>query len=342
MTSKALKYLLPVLAPAFLLTFSCIRRPLWYPDQSITVIVKVLWQVEVYPESEKPSGVTLYFFRDGEFVKKETTANVDSCAVQLTPGRYRLYMISQSEEEYGRMEFADMTDFERASVSVAETESKWYTRAYDEHLIANPEPMVAGVSDWFEVSDAYPTKAEVDVRYYTVRVPVHPQSIVSQYWVTIYAGNADVLRSVRASTSGMARNFLLSRDRTGDEEGTQFITEWSLTMDDPATRVGHLDGKISTFGFPGGEMSSLQRDSTLNVSVLLVDGKTIEDYVFNVGDKITGGEPPVGYRSLYRLVFGSVEAPTIHPPDVSPGVGASGFDASVDDWDEGENVEVSM
>ncbi|MBQ9185019.1 MAG: DUF5119 domain-containing protein [Bacteroidales bacterium] len=341
--SKRLKYTLLAMGLAMLLPLSCIRRPLWYPDQDLSVIVKVLWQVDVYPEGIKPSGITLYFFRDGEFVKKETTANVDSCAVQLEPGRYRLFMISQSEEEFGRMEFANMTDFDRASVSVAETETKWYTRADDENLITNPEPMVAGVSDWFEVSDSYfQTKAKADVKYYTIRVPVYPQSIVSQYWVTIYSANADVLRSVRASTSGMARTFELTHDRTAADEATQFITEWSLTMDDPLTRVGHLDGKITTFGFPNGELPSPQRDSTLNVSVLLVDGKTIEDYVFNVGDKITGGTPPTGFRALYRLIFGSVEAPTIHPPDVSPGDGASGFDATVDDWGDGGDIDVNM
>lgn len=346
----------------------CQRRPLSYmEEEGLKVVVKVLWKAEVYPEGLKPSGVSLYFFRDGQFYRSHTTANVDSCTIQLEPGRYRLFMISQSPDEYGRMEFENLTDFTTASVSVVETKTKWYTRSEGEELIDNPEMMTVGVSDEFEVSEemvenfqhynelrkrqAAETKAgdseivqiQEMVNYYTVRVPIYPQSIVSQYWVTIYSENVDVLQSVRASTSGMAKTFELTRGITGSEVGTQFITQWSMTIDEPFTRVGHVDGKITTFGFPNGEQPSEMRDSTLNVSALLIDNQTVENYVFNVGDKITSEDnPPEGYRALYRLVFGSVEAPEIHPPDVKPPDAKSGFDAVVDDWDLVENVDITM
>jgi hypothetical protein len=347
---------------------SCQRRPLYIvEDTGVKVIVKVLWKVDTYPEGLKPDGVTMYFFRDGKFLFSESTANVDSCAFQLDPGRYRLYMISQSPDEFGHLEFFDMfSSWGKARVSVPEVRSRWYAKAQDEVLIDNPDLMVAGVSEEFEVTEYMveeyqhyshtlmsleskaggpdPTRAHAEemVNYYTIRVPIRPRNIVSQFWVTIYSDNADVLRSVRASTSGMARDFMLVDDKTGDGEGTQLITDWSLTIDDPIRRVGHLDGKITTFGFPRGEQPSPARDSTLNVATLLVDNSTVEYYVFNVGDKITPGDPPIGYRSLYRLVFGSVEKPEIHPPDVPPGGEPSGFDATVDDWEEGESVDVSM
>ena len=233
---------------------SCQRRPLYYVEEpGVKVVVKVLWKVEVYPEGLKPEGVTMYFFRDGKYFRSETTADVDSCAVQLEPGRYRLFMISQSPEEFEHMEFYDMASWDMAHVSVKETKSKWYSKADNEALIGNPDLMVAGISDEFEVTEAMVeeyqhykytiisreqqlddsqratdpelAQAESMVNYYTIHVPVHPRNIVSQYWVTIYSDNADVLRSVRASTSGMARSFMLTEDRTGDEEGTQLITE---------------------------------------------------------------------------------------------------------------------
>lgn len=325
--------------------FGC-RRPLYYIEkESIDVIVRVLWKVEVYPDGIKPDGVTLYFFRDGEYYMQKTTADVDSCSVRLEPGKYRFFMISQSPEEFGNLIFDHMTDFDNASVSVAETKNNWYTRAESEELINNPEMLVAGVSDEFEVSEEMEEetlKTKAEYRTVTIRVPVKPQSIVSQYWVTIYSDNADVLQSVRASTTGMARTFELTQNTTGEETATQFITHWTLTMDNPASRVGHVDGKITTFGFPNGEIPSSQRDSTLNVSALLIDNKTVEDYVFNVGDKITLQDAPEGFRALYRLVFGSVEAPEIHPPDVKPAEESSGFDANVSDWQEGDQVEVEM
>ena len=364
--TKLMSILLPLLL--ILPTLSCERRPMYsIEEERMEVIVKVLWKVEVYPEGVKPSGVTLYYFRNGEYYSQQTTADVDSCTVRLEPGRYRLYMISQSPDEYGYLKFDNLTDFDKASVSVLNTDTKWYSRSEGEELLSNPEMMTVGVSDEFEITedmvDRYhytlknsratkgdtsdggdPDNPDIEpiISYYTVRIPVHPKSIVSQYWITIYSDNADVLQSVRASTTGMAKTFELTKFKTGSEEGTQFITHWSLTIDDPITRTGHVDGKITTFGFPNGELPSPQRDSTLNVSALLIDYKTVENYVFNVGDKITLEDPPEGYRSLYRLIFGSAAAPAIHPPDVRPPDNASGFDAEVGDWEEGDKVDIIM
>lgn len=348
------RFILALIAAAALAAGCAIEPPL-HLRQGLKVIVKVLWKAEVYPEGIKPSGVTLYFFRDGEYYMQYTTAQVDSCTVQLEPGKYRLYMISQSPNEFAYMQFSNMTNFDLASVTVEETKSSWYrTRAAEEVLAANPEHMIAGVSDEFEIEpdkvQSYQKslaeaggETEDMVRYYTVRVPVYPKSIVSQFWVTIYSDNADVLRSVRASTSGMARTFNLTQGTTGDDECTQLITDWRLTIDDPVSRMGHLDGKITTFGFPRGEFPGPDRDPTLNVSTLLIDYSTIETYSFYVGDKITlSDHPPDGYRHLYRLVFGSVYEPAIHPPDVHPADESSGFDATVDDWGIGETVEVNM
>lgn len=364
------RWLMMMMTLTTLLTLmaSCQRRPLYIvEDSGAKVVVKVLWKVDLYPEGTKPDGVTMYFFRDGKFLFSETTANVDSCAFQLEPGRYRLYMISQSPDEFSQLEFFDMhSSWGKARVSIPEARSKWYRTAEDEVLIGNPDLLVAGVSEEFEVTeyiveeyqhynhtlmsqeskagDADPARAYAEemVNYYTIRVPIYPRNIVSQFWVTIYSDNADVLRSVRASTSGMARDFLLVDDKTGDGEGTQIITDWSLTIDDPIRRVGHLDGKITTFGFPRGELPSPERDSTLNIATLLVDNSTVEYYVFSVGDKIISEDPPIGYRYLYRLVFGSVEKPEIHPPDVPPAGDPSAFDATVADWDEGESVDIPM
>lgn len=331
-----------------LLACGCRIEPPLYLRQDMKVLVKVLWKVDVYPDGIKPDGVTFYFFRDGDFYMQHTTSNVDSCVVQLAPGRYKLYMISQSPEEYWRMEFNDMHDFDKARVSVIETKSSWYTRADNEALINNPETMVVGVSDEFVVTeslieqyDRAATKAGDNVYYYTILVPVNPQSVTSQFWVTIYSDNVDVLQSVRASTTGMARTFNLTQGKTGEEEGTQLITQWTLTVDDPDRRVGHLDGYITTFGFPRGELPSAVRDSTLNVSTLLVDGKTIEDYTFYIGDKIKLEDPPAGYRYLYRMIFGSIFEPAIHPKDIKP-TSSGGFVAGVTDWDEEIHSEIGI
>lgn len=343
-----------VFVAAAILAVGCTIEPILHVRRAIRVIVNVLWKAEVYPEGIKPSGVSMYLFRDKSFYKRQTTASVDSCMVRLEPGHYMLYMISQSPEEFGQMEFLDMESYDSARVSLLETKSRWYTRANSDFLAGNPEMMTVGTSDDFEITaelieefmhslaESNFENEDSTVRYYTIRVPVDPKSIVSQYWITIYSENADLLKGVRASTTGMARSFLLTKGITGDDECVQIISDWKLTIDDPISRVGHLDGYVTTFGFPRGELPSPDRAAELNITTLLADNITEDSYVFMVGNGITLEDPPEGYRHRYRLVLGSMEAPAMHPPNVRPADEESGFDATVSDWEEGEIVDVLM
>ena len=83
------------------------------------------------------------------------------------------------------------------------------------------------------------------------------------------------------------------------------------------------------------------RDSSLNVSALLIDDSTVADYIFSIGDKIQMLPPNEGYRALYKVVFGTASAPMIVLPDVKPpSTGGGGFVAAVDDWDE--EVEANL
>lgn len=369
-----------IIAAAIVLmaAFACQRRPLETLEGATSrVIVKCIWEVSVYPEGIKPDGVSFYFFRNGSYYSSLTTSSVDSCEVSLPVGRYKMYMISQSPEEYWRESFQNMTSFDEVSTSLTETTVRWVTRSDDEAVVENPDKLIcAGVSEEFEITQEmteeyqyyYTTWKNIRARnghsttkagdgtidpeeayyaeriqYYTIRIPVYPKNIVSQLWVTIYAGNVGALQSMRASNSGMARTWELTREITASDRAIQLINsnQWTLTYDDRPLGIGHLDGIITTFGLPDGEQPSAARDSTLNVSALLVDNATVANYSFNVGDKMQVFEPNPGYRNLYRLVFGSAEEPIITFPDVRP-EGGGGFTAGVEDWEEEIEVEMRL
>ena len=369
-----------IIAAAIVLmaAFACQRRPLETLEGATSrVIVKCIWEVSVYPEGIKPDGVSFYFFRNGSYYSSLTTSSVDSCEVSLPVGRYKMYMISQSPEEYWRESFQNMTSFDEVSTSLTETTVRWVTRSDDEAVVENPDKLIcAGVSEEFEITQEmteeyqyyYTTWKNIRARnghsttkagdgtidpeeayyaeriqYYTIRIPVYPKNIVSQLWVTIYAGNVGALQSMRASNSGMARTWELTREITASDRAIQLINsnQWTLTYDDRPLGIGHLDGIITTFGLPDGEQPSAARDSTLNVSALLVDNATVANYSFNVGDKMQVFEPNPGYRNLYRLVFGSAEEPIITFPDVTPESGG-GFIGSVEDWEEEIEVEMRL
>ena len=139
------------------LTGGCQRRPLETLYRStIRVIVKCIWKVSMYPDGVKPSGITLYFFKDGQFFTSITTANVDSCEVNLEKGHYKMYMISQSPEEYWKMEFLNMTDYSDAATTLRENSMPWVTstRADDEVTVENPEILYAGVADEFDITES--------------------------------------------------------------------------------------------------------------------------------------------------------------------------------------------
>lgn len=367
-------------AIAACLFVACERRPLEAVySTTVRVIVKVIWQTNAMPE--EPTGVTLYFFRDGDASPRViTTSNIEGCEVQLEPGHYKLFMITQSPEEYWTMEFEDMTNFNAAAVTLETKTSRWYTtRADEETLAENPENIAVAVADEFDITDDMVEEYQYYYRLWktktralgldtksdyshlsasdqqelrdledkiitkTIVIPLYPENIVSQFWVTVYAGNADVLKSVRAATNGMARTFELTQDVTASETVTQLIeSEWKLTMDNIETRVGHVDGMISTFGLPNGASPSALRDPALNMSALLIDNHTTADFVLPVGDKIRLEKPNPGYRNMYRLIFGSADDPIIELPDVQPDGNSSGMDATVSDWEDGETVEIPI
>ena len=351
----------------------CERRPLEYiTTLTQRVIVKCLWEADSYPEGERPTGITLYIFRDGEFYNSVTTSNVDSVELQLGRGTYKMYMISQSVDEYGTMQFYDMSIFPDARSVLEPASADWATRGPNELVVQDPEVLLAGNSEEFSITDEMVieyqsiyekwrakknlidsgsatgedseeyTRLKETVEFRTIRIPIKARDVVSQFWVTIYVGNADMLQSMRASTTGMARTFDLTQDVTDIEKATQVIRYWSLGMDDNLAHIGHVDGIITTFGLPDDEHASSQRDPFLNVSALLVDNKTIADYVFNVGDKIEELDPNPGYRRLYRLIFGSKEIPAIELPDVIPVEAGGGFTANVTDWEEEIEAEIPI
>ena len=337
------------------------------------VVVKCTWEVDAYPEGERPTGITLYIFKDGEFYSSVTTSNVDSPELHLGKGTYRMYMISQSVDEFATMKFYDMSIYPDARSVLEPASADWATRGPNELVVQDPEVLLAGTSEEFSITDEavieYQSvyekwrakkklidsgsatgedaeeyaRLEEQVEYSTIHVPIKARDVVSQFWVTIYVGNADMLQSMRASISGMARTFDLTRDVTDVEKATQVLRYWSLGLDDNLSHIGHVDGIITTFGLPEGETPSTLRDSTLNVSALLIDNETVADYVFNVGDKIQELTPNPGYRNLYRLVFGSVYNPAIELPDVTPvESGGGGFTADVTDWEEEIEAEIPI
>lgn len=340
---------------AAVLLAGCERRPL---EEFYTPTCKVVFRVDWSKFPEVPTGMTMYFFREGdEAPRVVTTSEVRETSVNLEAGNYRMFFINQSPGEFGSVSFVNMNLFEDSGARLEEIPSTWFGRTSDP-VGHDPENIGEADLGYFSITeedveryqgaykewngDRSSSAAAQKVELTTRSIQLEAGNVVSEFWVTIYAERADVLYSVRAAITGMAMDYGLTQGRTLHSTATQLMENWTLTMDDEINRVGHLDGIIPTFGLPDGVTQTAGRDSSLNVAALLLD-KSVYDYKFSVGDKIEVLPGRPGYKYLLRLVFGSVSSPAVEFPDIPlEGRISSGFDAIVEDWEDGGTVDIGL
>ena len=85
---------------------------------------------------------------------------------------------------------------------------------------------------------------------------------------------------------------------------------------------------------------SLPEENYLNLSILLIDGATIIDFPFAIGDQFRYEMDAEANLELSLVLDITIDDPL---PDVQPEGGSSGgFDATVDDWGDEEEVDIPM
>lgn len=185
------------------------------------------------------------------------------------------------------------------------------------------------------------------------------------------------MRSVEGSISGMADGCNLSSFRRTLESGPHFLDGWKHRVgtrqeimealrtksDDPLPQSDTLThdwitNSLLVFGLPGEQPEELHtRDPKLNVLTLcftLVD-KTTHVYSFDVGNWFRYRDASLGGISGSRgnlqnrildldLVIDLPQGMVDLPYAVDPGEGgtASAFDVIVDDWEEGDIIDVGL
>ena len=352
---------------------SCERRPLegdYAP--SVKVIVKPDWQYV----SEKPTGMSMYFFKDGEATPRViSTSEVHNAAVNLPAGHWRMFLISQSVYEFASYDFFNMSNYEEAVVRLTEVKSSWFTPTRssvtkENFLGHEPEHMGVAIAEEFDITpemvDSYQTfyteyktrlrsKSVADdemnsilrsLDEHTYIIPVVAHDIISSVRARVYINNIVSLAAARAALSGMAQNFLLTADRTDKGTVDQLLENWAIHRDESDPKKGYIEAQITSLGLPEGETEVAGRDSTLNylgLHLLLRDGQILK-YDFPVGHKfkITKDETGLGLRLNLYLQEGYEGDPKIDLPDVVVDDDGGGFKADVDDWEDEVNVDIPI
>ncbi len=356
---KITKYILSL--AVLIAALGCQRRPLEYfykPEAKI--LLKVDWSD--FPE--KPTGMTVFLYKEGAAPESFTSSLTDEVELNVSAGRYKLFVMNQSVTEIGGVTFRNMGTYENAEAVISKVTSKWY--AIMKGVIASqegddlpgvgvqPDNLGIGIAKEFTISEEEVKNfqyeyakwrkgkgkqdgdgeaaedAPLDEDAPALRViEVAAHNVVSTMHIKVYFKNIHNLASVRASMEGLAESYFLTQNTTSNYEIAQLIEKWDLVK--TAEKEGYVESTITTFSLPNGETSVANRNPQLNtftVQALHADHKTMTEEVYAVGDKFKISFPPK-YRMHLELEVGPIIL-----PNVDPSGDAGGFITDVVDWDD--------
>lgn len=331
----------------------CERRTLTYDYRPwCDVRVNVDWSAF----GSTPTGMTLMCFpQDGSAPSVITTTQTESTVAALRSGTYDIMVFNQSPDEFGTIGFRGMDRYETLEIFAREMESKWHISQSDQDKTAHePERLGIDLLEGFEVTrEMVETSAQRKAGKGSVQaasITLHPQCVVSTAKVRIRVKGIHNVRSVRGSMSGMAEGHFVAQGKKNGGKVTHLLEEWEVSHDKSDYTLGEVTIAFSTFGLPDGHPATAgdgdAADNRLQVSFLLVDNKTVKNFLFDVSDRIQAE----GEDGLTLVVEVGTSAGGNRPEDkpveiedVKPENGSEGgFDATVDDWGELEDIEIPI
>lgn len=202
-------------------------------------------------------------------------------------------------------------------------------------------------------------------------VSMKPKNLIYTAAVKIRAYGVNNIRSIRGSVTGMARSCLLHNGQRGETPITHALEVWGTDRDSDDYTKGTVFTTLRTFGLPSwmpggseetkdseeysdGTKSGNGRDreaNVLNASFLLVDNKTTCNFAYKAGDRIETNDQTLTISLSFGFGSDTSQNPSndadvnkpILLPDVKPeSSGGGGFTASVDDWGEGQEIDVPL
>lgn len=340
------------LAAICLVMSSCERRALTYDYHPwCDVRISVDWTAF----GPTPTGMTLICFpQDGSEPTVITTTETTSTIANLRAGKYNILVFNQSPDEFGTIGFRGMDRYETAEIFARERDPKWAVgKAEEEKTAHEPERLGMDRIESFEVTEEMVRSAGQYGRNGTDHVAtltLRPECVISTASVRVRVKGIHNVRSVRGFMSGMAEGHFMAQGKTNGGQVTHLLEEWGVSHDKTDYTSGEVTIAFGTFGLPDGHPATASDDvavrNRLHVSFLLVDNKTVKDFQFDVTDRIQAKE---GEEFTLVVEIGNSnggnkpEDKPVEIEDVIPENGSEGgFDASVDDWGEREEIDIPI
>ncbi|MBQ7350254.1 MAG: DUF5119 domain-containing protein [Bacteroides sp.] len=292
---------------------------------------------------ETPTGMTVMTYsEDGSAPSTVLSNTLDHVYVNLEEGNHHVLTFNQSTSEFGSFLFKGMDRWEDAKVVSNIITSRWYTgRSSEERVASEPEWLAIDSDGEVEVtkemaetfSEHMGTKTKL-VDEFVVSTQV-PKNVIYTLHAKVHVDGIYNLRSARAALSGISEGVKFATLQRSDDVVTQLLEEWKMTVNKDDPTKGYIEASFKCFGFPHSHQGDPE-ENRFQISVLLVDNKTQLDFEFQVGHLIEIGD--YGELTLYL----ELDLPT-PLPDVQPEGGSSGgFDATVDDWGEEIEHDITM
>ena len=309
-----------------------------------------------------PNGMTLMLWGQNTGDRVYQTTNGHIATVNLRPDIYQLIIFSNTEEEYLYQRLYDRSSFDDIAMRL----DHYTSRADGQDYIQYAEP-IGVATDTFQITQEMAAQEKTIFVPYDeyidgnnqreltsercYEIPEHAIPMTVTLYIKAKVKHRQSMKSIKASISGMADGFYLSRINRTRETGTIELDPngWQfLTYGEERDSMGLIVNKTATFGLPYGKELLAERepaDNVLSFSITLAND-SVQQCSFPVGKNITyltpeGREAQVRYRQdLHDLRLEIDLSDVIVMPPMPPGVGA-GFDAFVLDWEDGGTFEVS-
>lgn len=297
--------------------------------------------------NEPDYGATAIFYpRNGSKPQVVLMGTRTHQKVRLPEGVYDVVVFNRSFDDFGGVAFYGETfDEFVAYAKRVETRLDEQTRTTTRVIVATPEKIAADVRMGYEVTEAMlgnyspeavlnrgKTKSDEGIRPaaddpYTIFLA--PAPMTRKVEVMVHAQGVHNIRSAVGLLDGVSEAITLCTGLNTGSTVTQQFGFTDIVFVDGSPFDGYITGAFNVFGF------SLAGTHKLVLKALLVDGKTIVEQAFDA----TARELPDA-DGVTRIYI-EVTAPKM--PDVKPEGGAdSGFDASVDEWGDPEEVEIPL
>ena len=215
---------------------------------------------------------------------------------------------------------------------------------------------------------------------YTYVMEVSPVPLTSMLYVRVHVQGMINMRSVEGSLSGMADGFFLTREHTTNDGALHLLDSWSNRLDESFNGNGWITTAIPVWGEQYGMEGVETRPEgqhELKLHFNLRDGKTTCDFSYQVGRDIRYMRPTADGKWEYTdevtryMVLtiwnldpgkdpGNPDDPGTDPgkedpdpddptrphdpilPYVESDGQGSGFDAVVEDWEDGGTIDIKL